>query len=745
MRAIARLCPFIAILGLMGQAGPQPATLHARAMPATGSASGAWSVVHSFPGPQPALTNISCGTRRHCFALASSGGLLATTDAGRTWKAVAGPRGTFSEMGLRCVSAGTCFIVGRERNRGLIARTTDGGARWKLRTVRAMSEIDGVDCPTRSRCFAVGEAKMQLWTFAPTLRAVAHKGGKPAGRPGAVILGSNNGGLTWRPERVPGNVALDSVGLNNVNCPTTLKCVAVGFRTDNLAEILMTFDGGTSWTRVKAPRATRTLSSVACPSVSACYAVGPNQNADQAPPHAYIISTSDGGAIWKKDSLLVRASSLNGISCASVRRCVATGVASDGHAGIILVTRSSGRKWKRADVPPSINGLGGVECLDRSRCISVGSQLDFAAAIILSRDGGLDWTTAHYRWTILGGLTCPTTEECLVGGLSSTGGAVYATRDAGTTWNAQRLPTNVGSVAAFTCSTSNTCFAWGKTRSQLKACQRFNSVCGNNILLKSTTARGSWRQVRLPAGVKSPQATACPSAKTCYVVAPGGWDKISASDGAILKTTTGGSKWSVGTIPGMGNPYGIACASDVRCVVSGNVSKTGTGIIETTADGGANWTKSTGASGRTRISDVACPSAAVCFATGGSVNQRTFFFKPELIKSVDGGATWTTPSLPKGSYVLGGIACASISVCIVAGGSLVSPDGGNTFYARALTLSTTNGSTWRFRDLPPATVEVSGISCPAIALCLGSVARAGRPFPGSDLGGQESDIVKLHP
>ncbi len=73
-----------------------------------------------------------------------------------------------------------------------------------------------------------------------------------------------------------------------------------------------------------------------------------------------------------------------------------------------------------------------------------------------------------------------------------------------------------------------------------------------------------------------------------------------------------------------------ATASSATCVAVGDDGGQVASII-VTDDGGAAWTDAAPPSGVTGLSTVSCPSAAVCYAGGGS----------GLLKSSNGGTTWT--------------------------------------------------------------------------------------------------------
>src|SRR5580692_12825110 len=67
------------------------------------------------------------------------------------------------------------------------------------------------------------------------------------------------------------NVRAVSCAPNSGSGPTT--CVAVGDNGNNVPSIVVTNDGGSTWSPVAPPPGVSALTSVSCPSNSVCYAV----------------------------------------------------------------------------------------------------------------------------------------------------------------------------------------------------------------------------------------------------------------------------------------------------------------------------------------------------------------------------------------------------------------------------------------------------------------------------------------
>ena len=102
------------------------------------------------------------------------------------------------------------------------------------------------------------------------------------------------------------------------------------------------------------------------------------------------------------------------------------------------------------------------------------------------------------------------------------------------------------------------------------------------------------------------------------------------------------------------------------------------------------------------IESFACPSTSTCFATG---------FNGAVITTADGGTTWTdTASPPAGTWPsIIGIACPTTTTCVA------TADGS---YGAADVISTTDGgASWSSQTLPGRTAYLHGIACPSASTC----------------------------
>ena len=83
------------------------------------------------------------------------------------------------------------------------------------------------------------------------------------------------------------------VNVRAVSCapsasPTSATCVAVGDDGGNVASIIVTNNGGSTWSDAAPPAGVTSLSAVSCPSATVCYAGGGSG----------IMKSTNGGSTW---------------------------------------------------------------------------------------------------------------------------------------------------------------------------------------------------------------------------------------------------------------------------------------------------------------------------------------------------------------------------------------------------------------------------------------------------------------
>lgn len=140
-------------------------------------------------------------------------------------------------------------------------RSTTTAPSWSLQKSYAPSlgSVNDVSC-RGTACVVVGQS------------------GPPSAGPFAAVAFSH-AGTAWQTGTLPPNIR----NLMAVSCATASDCWAVGVSVAKAATIVLTTDGGSSWTAETIPAGNK-LSSLSCPTTSDCLAVGTTA-----------VATSDGG------------------------------------------------------------------------------------------------------------------------------------------------------------------------------------------------------------------------------------------------------------------------------------------------------------------------------------------------------------------------------------------------------------------------------------------------------------------
>lgn len=300
----------------------------------------------------PSLRRIACPTVSRCVAVGEQGIILTTTDAGTSWHRQHG--GTQQILtGVACPTVQLCSVVGTGT---AILATADGGQTWQPEATPAPASLMGIACPSDTHCIAVGDA-------------------------GALVL-TTDGGHTWHRRSVPHRRALASV-----TCPGVQLCYAVG----PLGAIVATRDGGQSWQDESLPLAvssaaliqggdglanprtaaraasqrasagdTPTLTDVACPTRTTCYASGGQVALTTDGRHWQVgplQTPAGGGLFWS-----------NGAACLTPSTCYLVGA-----EGASAMTRDGGRSWHLQTTPTTAT-LYGIACRQGRACYAVGDQ-----------------------------------------------------------------------------------------------------------------------------------------------------------------------------------------------------------------------------------------------------------------------------------------------------------------------------------------------------------------------------------
>jgi hypothetical protein len=272
------------------------------------------------------------------------------------------------------------------------------GLKWERAGRLSRAAIRGLVCPTRSLCFAVGDAGSVFSSTDPTA-----------------------GARGWTTEPVEPGTPIQAI-----SCPSRSLCVAV----DRNGDVLTSTDprAASSWqsAHVVAPITQPLgypagLMGVSCPSAGVCVAVDASgdevTSADPTGgPSAWNVTHFDGAASYdcKYDEGCSGSPSLMGVSCPSVGIC-----ATDDSSGDIAESMDP------ADAKPVWGFYGGsamaigyaaVDCPSTSLCVVVDG--DNTAVVTWDPAEGLKAVRSVGPMPTVGlaSISCPSTELCFAGG-----------------------------------------------------------------------------------------------------------------------------------------------------------------------------------------------------------------------------------------------------------------------------------------------------------------------------------------
>jgi hypothetical protein len=262
---------------------------------------------------------------------------------------------------VSCPSATSCYAVGFYETSTFVDKTLVehwDGTSWSIVASPNQAGADSTDlgaiaCSSPTRCDAVG------W----------YSGGSSAN---TFMLHWN--GTTW--SVAPNTRPAGSASLSGVSCPSTTSCYATG---SSSAGTLVQHWNGTSWSVVASPNPSgwtiATFNGVACTAVNSCDAVGWYSTLAGGANSLTLVEHWNGTSwtIVPSPNPGARAE-LDGIACPSSSACYAVGMKDPGGT---FAEQWDGTSWSIVPAPnPAGAALGaylhGVECQTTTSCFAVG-------------------------------------------------------------------------------------------------------------------------------------------------------------------------------------------------------------------------------------------------------------------------------------------------------------------------------------------------------------------------------------
>jgi photosystem II stability/assembly factor-like uncharacterized protein len=354
-----------------------------------------------------------------------------------------------------------------------------------------------------------------------------------------------------------------------------------------------------------------------------------------------------------------------------------------------------------------------------------------------------------------GWLTCPTAATCYVEGDNSTSpsgpadmNSFYVSTDGAQTWNVLPVPDHVAFTSALSCATATECAVGGLYYGQ------------QPVYLTTANGGHSWTVSPLSADVGQILSLDCVTTMTCRGLASSSAQPTNGFglgvDMHFVVTSDSGKRFTVVPFLASESIQGVTCPTASHCVAVGWYSnftaRTGPdldhGVLLTSDDGGMTWRQRAWPSGYGPgpVPDVTCADASHCAMIGfiersgkvvspgiGYTSGKDAVQYTVIGFSSDGGATWTTSTLPHTMPypMIDTLTCPTTRTCYAAGSDDIEQRIGNTRNAASSVVAITNdtGRSWqRVTFAAPTKVpggmqgdsfmDIGQIQCPQPDACI---------------------------
>ena len=164
----------------------------------------------------------------------------------------------------------------------------------------------------------------------------------------------------------------------------------------------------------------------------------------------------------------------------------------------------------------------------------------------------------------------------------------------------------------------------------------------------------------------------------------------------------------------------LTCVHGGTCLVAGYVPTSnghGQGAVAVSTDGGQTWALATVPSRAGVLRSAACLSTSECLAVGSTSTTVSDVVpaKGEVLRSVDGGHTWTATARAVPVEDVYGLACPSAELCTMVGTYWV---GYPAAAAGAVAQSGDGGHVFRLSPAAYIPTTLTGLSCPSTTACV---------------------------
>ena len=474
---------------------------------------------------------------------------------------------------------------------------------------------------------------------------------------------------------------------------------------------------------------TGTLSDLACPSATSCFAVGDYQNLTGGHQLAEQWDGTNWSVMAMPPSSGYRNDYFGGIACPSANSCLAVGGRTQG----TQTAKWDGSTWSFA--PPAVPDnssavfFGSVACVTDTSCFAVGSTdtaTSLAAAVVESWDGT--------RWSIAPGpteydsfltrVTCTSPTFCIAVGDSGVDLGPHEPlleQWDGTTWSVVKTPTPAGGTNIYlsdvSCANDVSCSAVGAYTTADGVVQTLIENWDGDSWSVVPSPNGAGPNVRLSYLLR----VSCPSATSCFAVGTAN-DFDQNSRGLVARWD--GARWSISSVdPSVDSLDAVTCSSDSSCFA---IADRGTTAQVVEQWNGSAWSPTAKAPvdptpSNATLLGVSCATPTTCFAVGSHTNGAVRSTTSTLIER-SLGAQWSAVTSPnrQGATVsiLSGVSCPGATTCFAVGEWRA--------YGAARTLvERWDGTGWKLMTSPntgqatkPVTANrLSSVSCTSVTNC----------------------------